>query len=1286
MQTRWNIYSKAGALKAVTDTLELHDEWMGECYVTLTIESPSPVGFAIDDYLDYRGERFIIDFDPSIIKDAERDSYGKAFVYNDIKFVHEAHSKILRCDFTDIVLSDNQSHYTSLPKFPFFCGSVDDLLDRIQANLEELFPGEFTIIGLNTVRNRSRATCVSPAAVSRQDAEYRKYVDPSGAEKTDDYGVLNVALTVDNITCWDALAKVNESFELNFILRGYTIIVGTYGSFTANKFKYGKGNGLYEIEQVAADGAQVVTRLKAYGNETNLPLHYYAHVKEMGYTTVRSYSASGNGYLVTLDLMYNPAYFNGIGHSDVGVGWRELGVRIGAVSGMARVYIIATGPRNTDFYLGTEENTSAVVSAFGAALAAGAEIYLTSGVATNRLPSANVVSTQSDTSIPSNMAISRLMLPGFPSQSLADWVAENRPELIAEGFTFSTNPLRPYIDSPNVALYGIRPGNIYFDGSNETENVYPTITEMVVDGVEVDVIAEAEQITDNGVFTTNTDVPNFKITLPKLGFALDAVIMSDAAIEMKDGMCGARSFKIVNVKPLENGQWQCEVERTEDSSLHLWFPYEDFQIRTGDHYVLTGIELPEEYVEQASVRLFDEAIPALRDIHAPKFTWQPKIDELFMARQNEAAEHSSGVVSLHDSLCSGDLFLFEDADLGIDLAMPIDILTIKENDKGNGIPTYEISLREEKAVTAIQRLTNKIDSIANGSIPIAGGNGSAGGSGDGISIAVAKQMFLSKQDADTAQGHITFEDGLTSNGDVDVNGNTETDTLQVNDDAGVGGDLNVSGNATIGGNAEISGNTTLDGSIGTRDFEPGVRGWQADKNGNIEVESLTSRSFIMTEAMLINRQQGQEGDTLFTENDQVEAVESFIDETDGSTHYILTLKEKWEGYFTAQQVGNIVKGIVNTFAAKDAGVSDYTSSADLAYQGQDNGGNYYYTSWMHVVATHNTAQGRLGVNQIEVVLFGDTEVLAGKNFPPCELMTIARRGCVLNPQDYPEGSAERASIERRQTLFEISVTDGRITKLSGVMTPKLANGNFGVTIGELPNFVKNYPDVASRYKEGDYMYAQGIVVGDYIKIDKEGKPVPHPIYPQRNWVSGQALIDAGETPEPGYGIYYANHWNADNRQYETHYVTHKGVLWQCLQTQPVVSGSTVTYYEPKWNSAYWRLVDGNENITIEFDSSRGYSFRRGAVNTTITPYLFYGNVDITDDVDEEYWLWTRESESGKTEQDATWDAQHTRQKVLQLSNTDMPQGWSSANKAIFTCTVTVNDGKTTRIVNNQIIS
>ena len=106
---------------------------------------------------------------------------------------------------------------------------------------------------------------------------------------------------------------------------------------------------------------------------------------------------------------------------------------------------------------------------------------------------------------------------------------------------------------------------------------------------------------------------------------------------------------------------------------------------------------------------------------------------------------------------------------------------------------------------------------------------------------------------------------------------------------------------------------------------------------------------------------------------------------------------------------------------------------------------------MRVIGTHNT-NVNLGVNQIQVVLYGDNFVPAGRNFAPCELMTIARWGCVdySDPED-PDYETIKASIIRRQRMFMISTTDGRVVKYTGVDSPILKNGNYGVTIGIFPN-------------------------------------------------------------------------------------------------------------------------------------------------------------------------------------------------------------------------------------------
>ena len=546
---------------------------------------------------------------------------------------------------------------------------------------------------------------------------------------------------------------------------------------------------------------------------------------------------------------------------------------------------------------------------------------------------------------------------------------------------------------------------------------------------------------------------------------------------------------------------------------------------------------------------------------------------------------------------------------------------------------------------------------------------------------IGSRKFLSKEHADTALGLITFAAGLTSQALA-----TFVQGLVAN------GLISANQGATFG--------NFIEGMYGGT-------GGRIDAYGNGELESLRVRSTLEVLEMIINRLQAQEGDTLFSDNDQIEDVEQVIDDTDQSVSYILTLKEKWDGYVTGQMYGNIIKGIINTLAARQAGVSDVTEAMSVEVDGS----NKYYTSWMRVIATHNTS-GTLGVNQIQVVLYGDDYddpvtgervhvTPAGRNYPPCKLMTIARWGCIdYSDPTAPDYEAVKASIVRRQRLFMISTSDGRVIKHTGVDSPILKSGNYGVTIGELPEFVKSHPKVREILnivgEHTDWLYAQGIVVGNFVKIDAAGLPMNN-IFDCGTWMDGttprMVVINPGteneetiSVPSIGHGIYLYNEYNPDHLQWETHEVSWRGMKWRCLQHQPVISGGVTTYYEPKWNSPYWLMVEGISNLTMEFASSRGFAFRRHEVDTVITPHVFYGGIDITDDLDNEYFSWTRSSESGKTAADETWDAQHVGQKALHLTLNDMPATWSSANKAIFTCVATVNDGKSTRIVDNQIIS
>lgn len=299
----WNIYHKDGS--KLTDVngeqitvhgLEYSDSWMGECFLTINIKHEVPINFQIGDYIVYRGERFELNYEPGKDKQARPDTYGEGFVYDSVKF-NALQDELARAEFLDVVLNDNELHYTSLPKFPFYVQTLDDLLDRIQACLNEQIGA-----GLWKIYSRNKDRSVQRGALESE------WLSVYG-EKTDDNVIESMSITVDSQTCWQALALVNEKWDINFIVRGRNIYVGTTGIQANHIFKYGLGNGLYEIVQNADSDQSVVTRLRAYGSEKNLPSHYYADLGVKYVANITKVVGASTYVTLELDLDYIETYF-----------------------------------------------------------------------------------------------------------------------------------------------------------------------------------------------------------------------------------------------------------------------------------------------------------------------------------------------------------------------------------------------------------------------------------------------------------------------------------------------------------------------------------------------------------------------------------------------------------------------------------------------------------------------------------------------------------------------------------------------------------------------------------------------------------------------------------------------------------------------------------------------------------------------------------------------------------------------------------------------------------------
>ena len=210
---RHNIYAKDGTLKAVAQTLSYEGAMMSVPHLSVGVHSATFIDFVNGDYIDYRGERFTLGYRPSVKKVSSALSVGDAFQWDDMVFQGVA-DELVRCKFLDVVRDEDEIiHYTSLPNFSFYAENATQLAERIQANLDRLYTGASSW----TVR-------VADGAASRP-----------------------YNFSFQNQSCWEALCKANEVWELDFIIRGRVITIGGVGNVIPHEFRYGKGNGLREV-------------------------------------------------------------------------------------------------------------------------------------------------------------------------------------------------------------------------------------------------------------------------------------------------------------------------------------------------------------------------------------------------------------------------------------------------------------------------------------------------------------------------------------------------------------------------------------------------------------------------------------------------------------------------------------------------------------------------------------------------------------------------------------------------------------------------------------------------------------------------------------------------------------------------------------------------------------------------------------------------------------------------------------------------------------------------------
>ena len=331
-------------------------------------------------------------------------------------------------------------------------------------------------------------------------------------------------------------------------------------------------------------------------------------------------------------------------------------------------------------------------------------------------------------------------------------------------------------------------------------------------------------------------------------------------------------------------------------------------------------------------------------------------------------------------------------------------------------------------------------------------------------------------------------------------------------------------------------------------------------DGRGQFERLEVRGSLSVLDLIINQIQGMESDYSFTEIGKIKSVEDL-----GENTYRLSIEKRTDFDFMKFQDNDVCFSIINTLLT---------------------GGSEYYTSWMRILTTN--AQE----NSITVVLYPDSEVPGGTNYPPLAGYNVTRRGNSTLP--------EAGGFNERAQSWMISSREGRIMFLANVFKPILEDYNYSISIGRFPR-TKALEKLPISENETGVM-AQTVIAEKFYQFDYNGDVIP-------------SKVDRGiwslETAQSGAPYRFVQHElskpsGSEYTLLEQHTVYHLGCKWGCLKDK--------TTDEPKWNSPSWGLLEGDSRYSLQLSLSGGEAFVIGGVDTVMSGRVFYGTIDITDDV------------------------------------------------------------------------
>ncbi len=451
-------------------------------------------------------------------------------------------------------------------------------------------------------------------------------------------------------------------------------------------------------------------------------------------------------------------------------------------------------------------------------------------------------------------------------------------------------------------------------------------------------------------------------------------------------------------------------------------------------------------------------------------------------------------------------------------------------------------------------------------------------------------------------------------------------------------------------------------------------------DGKIQADALEIRGWMRVAKLVYNMIQVMEQDYQFSGGGDIEKVVDNNDDT-------------WTLHFHKEKEGRHVP------------FADY----DILYGKVDEqtgvGGYAYWTSWMRVCQDGVTLNSGLTPDTVRVELWDDNMVPGGRNFGPKAMMTVAKRG---NTRD-----------ASRQSFWELSTTDERITYYWHVDQPVLRADNYALCLGILPQILDTagvLPDTRDPrmpslyvntifYENAHHIYYPSRVVkedrGEWVQNPTSTYTGVGGTYDNVEYVQGQTISEPYHFESFNRNMWLTHRlspahtsltdeqllqkmrkeWHVD---LETSRVWHYGALWECL-----VEGTN----EEPGLSGDWTLISG-QGIRVDFAFDRGTVVWCDDVRLRAEAHIMLGNADITDDLLDRQenggldltWTWERmgNADDTQTAADRLWqpttEAGHPNVLLIdhRLNDPSRRQDcgplWESLLRVCFRCTARLSSG------------